>query len=446
MVHAVELRIAPGEGTIQQALDSASEQGGGVVSLAPGVHASGAILLRSGVALRLEEGAVLRALTEYGAFAAAVSRVEAENSDRAFLMANGVRDAAIIGGGVIDGQGNAWCSEIDPRSGARIPVKHRPRTLIVEECDGFTLSGVTIRHSPMWTIHLIASRHVTVRGVTVDNDFAQPNTDGIAVDSCADVLVEDVSIRAADDSIVLKTSRRSDGATFGPCERVTVRRAKVATRGAAFKIGSESHDDFRDIVFEDCEAVEATRAINIMLRDGGTAERVTFLDIRANAREVPLGYWGTGEAVSVTILDRDPGGRAAGAVRDVLIEGLTGRMQGAMHFVALDASQISGLTLRDVDLEQVPGPIGSGLYCDMRPTPFGSALPEGATGLGNAWYTYADGRVGGYHAYPGGLPAIFVRNDETIAMENVRVRRPTPLPSGWNSEAFVREEGAFAVI
>lgn len=439
-----DFSLAAGDGRLQATIDLASSQGG-VVSLAPGLHEYGAILLRSGVTLHLEEGAVLRAVTGYDAFAAAVSGVVVENSDRAFLLAKGQRNVSITGKGVIEGQGVLWCSEVDPRSGARIPQRLRPRMLVVEDCEGFTLSGVTLRHSPLWTIHLVASRDITVQNVTVDNDIAQPNTDGIVVDSCTDVLIEDMSIQAADDSICMKTSARADGSTLGPCRRVTVRRVRAVSRGAAFKIGSETHDDFSDIVFEDCVAVEATRAINIMLRDGGSADNIAFRNIRVHTREVPIGYWGTGEAVSFTILNRRPGRRAVGAIRNVEIDGLTGRMQGAMHFVALDGGRITGLALRNVDLEQVPGPISSGKYCDLRPTLFGLALPEGATGLGNAWYTYADGRVGGYHAYPGGQPAIFIRNDAPIALDKVRIRRPDPLPESWNSDEITREEGDFVV-
>ena len=417
-----------------------------MVVLAPGLHEHGAIHLRSDVTLHLEDGAVLRALPDYAAFAGAVSDVVAENSDRAFLLARGQHDLAITGKGVIDGQGLLWCSEVDPRSGARVPARLRPRMLVVEDCTGFALSGVTLRQSPMWTVHLIASRNLTLRDLQIDNDMAQPNTDGVVIDSCRAVLIENVTIRAADDSICLKTSARRDGHTHGPCEDITIRRVQAESRGAAFKIGSESHDDFRRVRFEDCTAIEATRAINIMLRDGGSAFDITFHNIHATTREVPLGYWGTGEALSLTILRRDPDGRPAGQIEGLRISGLSGVMEGALQIIALDGGRISGLYLSDIALEQRQGPHGSGRYSDLRPTPFGLTLPEGATGLGNAWYTYADGRVGGYVPYPGGQPAIFIRSDEPVALENVAITRPDPLPQGWSHEPIIYEKAAFAVI
>ena len=54
---------------IQSRIDEMSKKGGGTVEIPAGIHESGAIVLKSGVTLRLVEGAVLRARPEAEAYA-----------------------------------------------------------------------------------------------------------------------------------------------------------------------------------------------------------------------------------------------------------------------------------------------------------------------------------------------------------------------------------------
>ena len=40
------------------------------------------------------------------------------------------------------------------------------------------VSGVTLRDSPFWTVHILGSRHVTISDLVIRNDPLIPNTDG----------------------------------------------------------------------------------------------------------------------------------------------------------------------------------------------------------------------------------------------------------------------------
>jgi polygalacturonase len=440
----IEKTVAAAEGdrtrVLQDAFDDVSGRGGGIVVLEAGVHLCGALRLRSNLELRLAEGAVLRAVGGYESFAANTCATIAEDSDRAFLLANGVENLRITGSGTIDGQGHLWNLGPDGDMGVLVPAPRRPRTLVIESARAVVLDGVKIVDSPMWTLHLVGSHGVRIHGVAVENSLLQPNTDGIVIDSCHDVAIEDCRIRAADDGVVLKTSRRTDGLPPGSCERVTVRRTVVQSLSCALKIGTESFGDFIGIDIADCEVRQSNRALGIFSRDGGEVRDVRFRRIVVDCHETPDGYWGSGEAITVNVVDRRPDERPAGAISEVVIEDVTGRAEGAVTIVGRGVRPISGVRLNRVRLEQRPGRLGTGRFLDLRPTP--ADLVPNASGRANAWTRGDDGRVVGLVDYPGGLPGVYVETIEPPELTAVTIDRPHPLPDGWNAEAIVIRTGA----
>ena len=105
---------------IQQALDKASEAGGGQVVIPEGTFLSATLYLRDNVDLHLEEGAVLQGVQDPDAYQPYIpendlTRYDSGNgtansncvNDRqwmkAFLIGAGVKNASITGSGTIDG-------------------------------------------------------------------------------------------------------------------------------------------------------------------------------------------------------------------------------------------------------------------------------------------------------------------------------------------------------
>ena len=95
--------MAMADESIQARIDAASKAGGGVVEVCAGLHESGALVLKSGVTLRLAEGAVLKAKTSFEAFA--------PTEGHAFILVEHADNVAIEGPGVIDGSGEAFPAE-----------------------------------------------------------------------------------------------------------------------------------------------------------------------------------------------------------------------------------------------------------------------------------------------------------------------------------------------
>ncbi|WP_404402173.1 glycoside hydrolase family 28 protein [Pelagibacterium halotolerans] len=423
---------------VQAAIARAHEVGGGRVVLGAGVHRCRGLTLLSHVELHLAHGAVLRPKPDYGAYAETAVRVIAEDSDRGMIVARDAQNIAITGTGVIEAGGEAFIAGDDPTMGTWVPARLRPRVIVLDECSDVRLANFAVHASPMWTIHAIACRNLTAVGIRVDNDRRMPNTDGFVIDSCEDVLIEHVEIRTADDGIVLKTTARADGTPVGSCRRVRVAKSLIESQSCALKIGTETHSPISDILFEDCEIVASNRGLGVFSRDGGDISNVRFSRIVLDCEETPDGFWGAGEALTVSVVDRRqeiPAGRVSGLVA----EDISGNMAGSINIVGSEAGRISDVQLRRIFVEQRPGPYGTALNYDLRPTGADLAPSADAVGRANAWVKDANGRVVGLMPYPGGMPGIFLKNLADVSLEDVTITRPDILPCQWNREMIVQE-------
>lgn len=422
---------------IQSALDLAKD-GPVLVILGAGRHVCGGLRLSSDTELHLAQGAVLAFLPDYGAYAQTETRVMAEESTRGMIVAHRAQNITLSGPGRIDCAGaQAFSIGEDLRMGTLIPARLRPRVLVLDGCRNVRLTGgLTVTDSPMWTLHLIDCADVEISDTFVDNNRRMPNTDGLVIDGCRNVTVTGSSFRTADDGIVLKTSARTDGAPASACENILVRNCVVESRSCALKLGTESFADFTDIVFEDCRVEASNRALGLFSRDGGAMRNVRFSRIHVDCEETPDGFWGSGEALTVTALTRRDS-RPAGEIRGLVVEDITGRHQGAINLWAEWHGLITDLRLRNITLTQQPGALGTAQSLDLRPTPADLEANPDAPGRPNAWRLGADGRVVGLIAYEGGMPGVFAHNVVDLALEDIHLVRPTPLPDCWNPELIV---------
>lgn len=202
--------------------------------------------LRDRVELHLEADAVLRLTPDYEAYLAGNSvSVIAEGSDRGLIVGQGVSGVAITGSGEIAAPGRAYIAGDDPEVGTWVPAKlgaARASARWIAAASRLPASGSPIHRCGPCTSWLVATCASPASGV--ENDRRLPNTDGLVIDSCHDVLVEGADISTADDGVCLKTTRRAAG--IGTCERITVRNCRVSSQSCALKIGTESFGDVTD--------------------------------------------------------------------------------------------------------------------------------------------------------------------------------------------------------
>ncbi|MDQ0455705.1 polygalacturonase PglB [Rhizobium paknamense] len=443
MTASKRVSIAPQSDPVTAVLQAEIDRGeaGLHLRLEPGIHRCGGLRLRSHMILELAEGAELHFLSDYEAYAQTPVSVVAEESDRGMLVAQRAEHLSIIGKGRIFGNGaGAFTHGEDAGMGTLVAHKLRPRVIVLEECRNLTIQGISIDDAPLWTMHFVACDGVKIEDVHVDNNRRMPNTDGIVIDGCRNVLIERCEFRTADDGIVLKTTRRPDGSLTGACDTITARDCVIESHSCALKLGTESFSPFRNIVFEDIRIEKSNRGLGIFSRDGGLVENIRFARITLDCHETPAGFWGSGEAVTINTVDRRPEEGPAGTVRHVVVEDISGLMEGAINLVAERPGDISEVTLRRIALRQQPGRFGTGLTYDIRPTEadrFDRFEEEGAKGRVNAWRFDAEGRIIGLIDYPGGMPALFAKGVAGLVMEEVTVDRPDPLPERWNPQNIV---------
>lgn len=346
---------------IQAAIDACASSGGGRVVLPGGrIFRSGALVLRSHMEFHLEMGAVLKGsdrLSDYLLFGgSAPEKMETpsyENCEYAgmpthyFLYARGCEDLAVTGLGRIDGNeeifyGEATRWHIEGSFYPRAPL------LFLENVSRLTIRDVTLAGSAFWTVHMVGCRDALIDGVRILNNMRMANCDGIDPDHCRNVRIANCHIECADDCIVFKNTAHA--MQYGPCENITVTNCTLTSTSAAIKFGSESEDDFRNIVISNCVISRSNRGISLQLRDRGRVENVSFQNLAIETRLFhPEVYWGNAEPIAVTVLRRKEGSEL-GAVRDVRFSNIFCTAENGILLYAEEPGAISGLRFDGVSL------------------------------------------------------------------------------------------------
>ena len=264
---------------IQAAIDTCHETGGGTVYFPPGVYLSREIRLKSFVTLHLENGATLLASPDTNDF---TKTATTGDYNAHLIVADNAEHIAIIGQGIIRGQGEKDLARRAGKSRTRGRPKFRVGTIMFRHCKDITIKDITILYSETWTATFEFCERLFIDGVTIFNNYYRCNSDGIDPVSCKDVQISNCHITAGDDCICLKTENRV------PCENVVVTNCTLTSVATAIKFGTASHGDFRNIHISNCSIRNSTVGIGLFVKDGGTVERVTFSDISITNLDDPM--------------------------------------------------------------------------------------------------------------------------------------------------------------
>ena len=229
---------------IQSAIDAAAKEGGGEVVFPSGTYLSGSIYLKDDITLNLEKGALLLASPDKKDYnlpdiCPQNGTSKNESSSGAHLvLAIEKRNVAIVGEGTIDGNCAAFLDGphiVYPQS--RIPW--RPSQLLYfVQCDGVRIKDFTMRNAPYWSTFLHGCRDVEVRNYTIrQRRFPHThNGDGLDIDACEHVVIEDCDINASDDAL---TFRAAVSRLTRPmeCRDIKVRNCRLSSACTAIRFG-----------------------------------------------------------------------------------------------------------------------------------------------------------------------------------------------------------------
>jgi polygalacturonase len=290
------------------AIADCDKKGGGMVLVPAGTWFTGAIHLTNNINLHLEKDAIILFSTEESDYLPVVpSRYEGVNymGLSPFIYANNCHNVAVTGEGTLDGQGEVWWPRntnsivalyqmgkdnkpLEKRVFADEKLFLRPSFIQLNNCDSILLSDFNLKDSPMWTIHPLYSSNIIIRNVNVNT--LGLNTDGIAIDSSRNVLVDNAIVRSGDDAIVIKSGRDSDGLrTNKPSENIVIRNCQVYQGHGGVAIGSEVSGGIRNVSISNLKIDKTTSGVRIKSTRGrgGIVENiwVDAVDIRRSLEE-----------------------------------------------------------------------------------------------------------------------------------------------------------------
>jgi polygalacturonase len=317
---------------INAAITSLSKKGGGVVVIPAGLWLTGPVELKNNINLHLAIGATLLFTADKTQYPLVAANWEGlpQMRNQSPISATNASNIAITGKGIIDGNGDVWravkkdkltesqwkkllneggVTSEDKKTwypsesfmkaskmqnpGAISPEKDaayyesikdflRPNLLLLTDCKYILLEGVTFQNSPAWCLHPLMSEHLTVRNVSVKNPWYAQNGDGIDVESCKNVLIENSVFDVGDDGLCMKSGRDADGRKRGiPVENVIIRGCTVYASHGGFVIGSEMSGGAKNIYVNNCTFVGADIGLRFKTTRGrgGVVENIFIKDI-----------------------------------------------------------------------------------------------------------------------------------------------------------------------
>lgn len=269
---------------IQQVIDLAAREGGGVIVIPRGYVVSGSLFFKPGTHLLIEENGELRGSERIRDFKLVKTRMEGQtlNYFAALVNADGCDGFTITGPGTINGNGQAYWEEFWIR---RLFNKNctnlealRPRNVYISNSKNVTVQDVHIINSPFWTNHLYRCENVRYLGcyifapcdnvTPVDPKRGAPSSDAIDLDVCKNVLISGCYMSVNDDAVVLKGGKGTwadKDPNNGPNENIIVSDCTYGKVHGCMTLGSESLYD-KNVIMRRCKVKDATRILWLKMR------------------------------------------------------------------------------------------------------------------------------------------------------------------------------------
>ncbi|WP_304412593.1 glycoside hydrolase family 28 protein [Asticcacaulis sp. AC402] len=363
---------------IQAAIDAASRLGGGRVVLSAGkTYVSGAIYLASNVELHVSAGATLelsKNVADFEDFGALICAYEAENVSITGTGRINGNDMAFVtprpDGGFAGGQTGMGKFDPEPPHNPQ-SGKGRPRVIYLVKSSRIVIENVHIERAPTWTVHLLGCQDVRISGITIDNHLRVPNNDGLDIDHCRRVRVENCNINCGDDGICFKTTAAFEG--WGPCEDLTVVNCHVTSASTAIKLGSAGPEPIRNVVVTGCTISGSNRGVGIQNRDGAIWENIVFSNLVIETEYHEPEWWGASEPIFITNLSRRAGQVRAGKVRNVMFANIICRSEAGIYLYGQPGDELENIVFDNVMVTIEKRNKVSGGFYDLRPS---TAFPE----------------------------------------------------------------------
>lgn len=283
---------------------------------------------------------------------------------KCFIYAKSKNNISIVGEGVIDGSEEIYYGktseyQIEGYFYPRIPV------IFFEDCKNINISGITIKRSGFWTIHLVGVDTGLIENITIDNNLKMANCDGIDPDHSKNLIIRNCNISCADDCIVFKNTRFNK--CYGSCENILVENCNLTSTSACVKVGTESVSDFKNINIKNINITSSNRGISIQLRDEGNISNLNFENVTIDTRRFnELMWWGSSEPISITAVKREESS-VLGNINNINFKNITASSETGILLYS-NVKNISDINFNNINLKLTKKSKYKYKGKDLRPT------------------------------------------------------------------------------
>jgi len=286
-----------------KAIDAVSKKGGGKVIIPPGIWLTGPIILKSNIELHAQRGALIKFSPNKDLYPIIQTSFEGLNTWRCIspIYGKNLENVAFTGSGVYDGSGEVWRmvkkdkltesqwksfvssggvlndkktswypseqyvkgnQNADQNVRPDLKTKEqfeeirdflRPVMVSIQNSKRVLFDGPVFQNSPAWNIHPLMIEDLIIRNTTVRNPWFSQNGDGLDVESCKNVLVENSSFDVGDDAICIKSGKDKDGRDRKvPCENIIIRNNIVYHGHGGVTVGSEMSSGVKNMHVSNC--------------------------------------------------------------------------------------------------------------------------------------------------------------------------------------------------
>ena len=295
----------------------------GVVFIGPGEWNIESIMLEDNQTLYISGGAVIHGVV---------------NADHA-------KNVKVLGRGIIDGSGyKTWGG-----SSAHIPLKF-------DNCNNVELRDVIVLNPNAWVLNSLSTKNEIIDGVRIIS--SRPNGDGITLQSCENVTVENCFVRSWDDSLVVKNY-------VGDSKNIIFKNNQLWTDFAqSMEIGFETNKGNKkeaiisDITFEDIIVLNNFHKPVISLHNGDDAliKDIVFKNITVENAQMGSGDGDVMPYLIDLYITENPNwstSKDRGQIRNVLIDGVTvlaGKFAPSRIEGYDEAHTVEDVTIRNVEI------------------------------------------------------------------------------------------------
>ncbi|QGY43969.1 glycoside hydrolase family 28 protein [Maribellus comscasis] len=318
----------------EKAIAAVSEKGGGKVIIPAGIWLTGPIILKSNLELHAEAGALIIFSTNKDLYPVIETNFEGLNTFRCMspIYGKNLENISFTGSGVWDGSGDAWryvkksnLTEsqweklvasggiVNKRGDGWYPSEQfrkgmlgsgdqnvrddlktkedfeqirdylRPVMVSIQNSKRVMLDGPVFQNSPAWCLHPLMVEDLIVKNVTVRNPWYSQNGDGIDIESCKNVVVENCNFDVGDDAICIKSGKNKEGRDRGiPCENLVIKNNVVYHGHGGVTVGSEMSGGVKNMHVSNCTFMGTDVGLRFKSTRGrgGVVENIFISDVR----------------------------------------------------------------------------------------------------------------------------------------------------------------------